>query len=150
MVTTGNEIKKVASAGLIGYARCFYMDLNMVCAGVVRKKDFIMKHITFLCGVLSIILIVSTGCSENDEYKRLKQHRFGDCGSEVISDYNSLVSACPDNLYLSRDRGKQCITEVDEFVFKYPAINCRAEVYRTTRPITITTDLVLSLKTGSY
>ena len=49
-----------------------------------------------------------------------RNHKSGDCGYEVVSDYNSIVRS---HNWKEKD---ECNLKIDQFLRKYPGVNCRA------------------------
>jgi ABC-type glycerol-3-phosphate transport system substrate-binding protein len=106
--------------------------------------EVVMKNLLIALAILSSLV----SCGKNDGSKStasstdtlLTQYKSGNCGLDVISDYNSVVIKAKgiytnSDLVAAQDLAKQ-------FLAKYPDINCSAEtgygLQKTT--ITITKD----------
>ena len=61
---------------------------------------------------------------ERSEEEFNSQFLEGDCGLDVVSDYNSMVLECQ-NIYSESDL-VDCENKVDMMISKYPNINCSA------------------------
>ena len=81
--------------------------------------------------MLSLLLVVASCGSDSGgvgeataETISKTQYKSGNCGSDVISDYNSFVTPCA--VILDRDDIKECEDLLVQFKDKYPGINCMA------------------------
>ena len=94
-----------------------------------------MKNLSLL--ILQITLLLSlASCGKSDSEKAAdqanadidkfsNQYLSGECGLNIVSDYNSMVIEC--GYMLSRTDIEDCESKIVQFKEKYPGINCTAE-----------------------
>ena len=88
-----------------------------------------------------VCLMFTVGCSKDDPDENYKG---GNCGTDVVSDYNDMISDCR-LAALSSSSSYSCRSSVDSFLAKYPGISCDAESLSTGDRMTITESKVRSM-----
>lgn len=104
-----------------------------------------------LSGVLYALLLTQliVSCGSKDEEK-IGVDSDGNCTSETVSDYNSVVLACSSkyNVRMTASDVTECNNKVEQFNSKYPSVSCKAsEGYGlSSTTSTITNSKVTSMK----
>ncbi|HAZ11246.1 MAG: hypothetical protein A2X86_08260 [Bdellovibrionales bacterium GWA2_49_15] len=88
---------------------------------------------TFLLSIIHVTILVSLMACRDQALEQQRaeaeqlhsQFTSGNCGVDVVSDYNSMVVDCK-SMY-SRSDIEDCENKVVKFNSKYPGINCKAE-----------------------
>lgn len=75
-------------------------------------------YASFFLFLWTSLLIIS--CGDDLFQDDSLRSRSGNCGSQVISDYNSVVNAC------NYDGSSECSRKKGLFLGKYPDVHCRA------------------------
>lgn len=71
-----------------------------------------------------VLLAIFVACGSSDPETNSES---GNCGTQVVSDYNSMVTEC--SYMTSRNDLQSCQSKLDTFKGKYPNINCEASGY---------------------
>ncbi len=95
-----------------------------------------MKKAILLFSLSLCLTSILTGCGSDYEspvavsgtssvFPASSNYKSGNCGSDVIADYNSAVLDCK---YMRTNADvAQCKSKMTKFKNKYPGINCKAE-----------------------
>lgn len=86
-------------------------------------KNFILSLCFVLVSCSEDELRSTSYLSENIDQSN--QSKSGNCGTNVISDYNSAILEC--KYTYSRSDIDDCLAKLNKFKSKYPEINCSAE-----------------------
>jgi len=81
-----------------------------------KRILFVIINTAFLLGFVS--------CGEKSKEDDTNRSSNGNCGTQTVSDYNSVVLAC--KYMFSRDDITKCENNILEFKSKYAGINCSA------------------------
>ena len=81
-----------------------------------------MKKLLTLLSLAMLLMSCGKGGSEAGEDDKLySQYLKGNCGLDVVSDYNSAVGKCSYGNTVT-----VCVSYLEEFKAKYPGISCSA------------------------
>ena len=85
-----------------------------------------MKKLLLLALTIGLI----SGCNSEDQQEEaqrtfLTQSKSGNCGLDVVSDYNSAVLDC--KYMRTRVDINECVSKLNRFKAKYPGVNCTAK-----------------------
>ncbi len=72
--------------------------------------------------LIILLAFAAVSCSDDDKDNSFTNYKSGDCGSDIVTDYNAMSRDCR----LSGSTSS-CNDSIDTFLNKYPGINCRAE-----------------------
>lgn len=79
--------------------------------------------------LLALTIGLFTACTSEDQNEAennfLTQSKSGNCGLDVVSDYNSAILDC--KYMRSRSDINECVSKLNRFKTKYPGVNCSAE-----------------------
>ena len=90
-----------------------------------------MKKLLLVSSMIMMSIFVSN-CSGDDDnsadqlQQRFNNFRSGDCGQNVVFDYNEVVQTCDrvDSVLPNSPTITDCESTADSFLDKYPGINC--------------------------